>query len=219
VEGGKTQEHSATASLWSLFACRPIVGVACFRLGYALTNALTWVFLPLLATHLLPLSTIQVGLLISANVMVSTFLQAPCGRLADRMNKAHLIGISGLASALVLMAFPWATGFWQLLILNVLVGTAYGVAFPSHVALAMENARGYGMGTVMSFLMLAHGVGMMIGPILFGVLASHFSLGSAFWGGGIISALLTAACYPLARAVPLQTQVISAAEREVAVAD
>jgi len=107
----------------------------------------------------------------------------------------------------------------QLLILNVLVGTAYGVAFPSHVALAMENARGYGMGTVMSFLMLAHGVGMMIGPILFGVLASHFSLGSAFWGGGILSALLTAACYPLARAVPLQTQVISAAERAVAVAD
>jgi MFS family permease len=219
VEGGKTQGHSTTASLWSLFACRPIVGVACFRLGYALTNALTWVFLPLLATHLLPLSTIQVGLLISANVMVSTFLQAPCGRLADRMNKAHLIGIGGLASALVLMAFPWATGFWQLLILNVLVGAAYGVAFPSHVALAMENARGYGMGTVMSFLMLAHGVGMMIGPILFGVLASHFSLGSAFWGGGIISALLTAACYPLARAVPLQIQVTPAAEREVAVAD
>jgi DHA1 family multidrug resistance protein-like MFS transporter len=219
VEGGKTKDHSATASLWSLFACRPIVGVACFRVGYALTNALTWVFLPLLATHLLPLNTTQVGLLISANVMVSTFLQAPCGRLADRMNKAHLIGIGGLASALVLMAFPWATGFLQLLILNILVGAAYGVAFPSHVALAMENARGYGMGTVMSFLMLAHGVGMMIGPILFGVLASHFSLGSAFWGGGIISALLTVACYPLARAVPLQTQVTPAAEREVVVAD
>jgi MFS family permease len=120
---------------------------------------------------------------------------------------------------LVLAAFPLATGFWHLLTLNILVGAAYGLAFPAHVALAMENARGYGMGAVMSFLMLAHGVGMMIGPLLFGVIASHFGLGSAFWGGGIISALLTAICYPLARALPLPAQAQPTAKRSVTVAD
>ena len=107
-----------------------------------------------------------------------------------------------------------------MLILNILVGAAYGLAFPAHVALAMEHARGYGMGTVMSLLMLAHGVGMMIGPLLFGALADHFSLGSAFLGGGIIGVLLTVVGYPLTNALvsPLPTPP-STEEREVAVAD
>jgi len=220
VDGGKGRERNATASMWGLFTCRPIVGVACFRFGYALSNALTWVFLPLLATHMLPLSTTQVGVLISVSVLVSTLMQSPCGRLADRMKKSHLIGVGGLVSSVVLAAFPWATGFWHLLILNILVGAAYGLAFPAHVALAMEHARGYGMGTVMSLLMLAHGVGMMIGPVLFGSIADRFSLGSAFLGGGLIGIVLTVVGYPLTSALvaPLSTPP-AGEEREVAVAD
>jgi MFS family permease len=193
------------------------LGVAGFRLGYALANALTWVFLPLLATHLLPLSTTQVGLLVSVNVLVSTLLQGPSGRLADRMSKAHLIGLGGLLSALALCVFPWASGFWQLFVLNILVGAAYGLAFPAHVAVAMENARGYGMGTVMSLLMLAHGVGMMVGPVLFGMIAHQWSLQSAFWSGGLLNIALITFCYPLTRQIVLQPQTTQVGKQESAV--
>jgi len=206
AQSHKHTAKSTTTSQWALLHCRPILGVAGFRLGYALANALTWVFLPLLATHLLPLSTTQVGLLVSVNVLVSTLLQSPSGRLADRVNKAHLMGVGGVVSALALCIFPWATGFWQLFILNLLVGAAYGLAFPAHIALAMEQARGYGMGTVMSLLMLAHGVGMMIGPVLFGAIAKQWSLQSAFWSGGLINILLITLCYPLTQQVALQSR-------------
>jgi MFS family permease len=135
------------------------------------------------------------------------------------MNKAHLIGLGGLLSALALCIFPWASGFWQLLGLNILVGAAYGLAFPAHVALAMENARGYGMGTVMSLLMLAHGVGMMVGPVLFGAIARQWSLHSAFWSGGLINILLIVLCYPLTRQIVLQPQATSISKRESAVTD
>ncbi|MCS6924412.1 MAG: MFS transporter [Candidatus Binatia bacterium] len=191
IQRGKSNPHQAAAPLHRLLVSRPIAAVACFRFGYALANALTWVFLPLLATHLLPLTTTQVGVLISSNVMVSTLLQAPCGRLADRVSKARLLGTGGVVSALALGAFPFATGFWELLGLNLLVGVAYGVAFPAHTALAIEHARGYGMGAVMSFLMMAHGVGMMVGPAVYGMIASHLSLDGAFWGGGGLNVLLT----------------------------
>ena len=217
AQGHKPTSSTSTTSQWTLLQCPPILGVAGFRLGYALANALTWVFLPLLATHMLPLSTTQVGLLVSVNVLVSTLLQSPSGRLADRMSKAHLIGLGGLLSALALCAFPWATGFWQLFFLNVLVGATYGLAFPAHVALAMEQARGHGMGTVMSFLMLAHGVGMMIGPVLFGAIARQWSLHSAFWSGGLINALLIVLCYPLTQKVTTQSQPAPAGNRAPAV--
>ena len=219
AQGHKQAKQTITTSQWRLLTCRPILGVAGFRLGYALANALTWVFLPLLATHLLPLSTTQVGLLVSVNVLVSTLLQSPSGRLADRMSKADLIGIGGFLSALALCVFPWATGFWQLFFLNILVGAAYGLAFPAHIALAMEQSRGYGMGTVMSLLMLAHGVGMMIGPMLFGAIARQWSLQSAFWSGGMINIILIALCYPLTRQIMLRAQTVSVGNQEPAVTD
>lgn len=201
VRTQKGAARTASASLWTLLASRQVVGIAGFRFSYALTNALTWVFLPLMATHLLPLTTTQVGVLIAVNVIVSTLLQAPCGRLADRVNKARLVGIGGLLSAIALCGFPWATGFWQLFMFNLLVGAAYGLAFPAHLALAMENARGSGMGAMMSLLMFAHGLGMMIGPVLFGAIARRWSLGSAFGGGGLLNIAIIVLCYPLMRAV------------------
>jgi MFS family permease len=203
-----------------LLTCKPIVGVACFRFSYASTNALTWVFLHLLATHLLSLSTTEVGILISINVLVSTLLQTPCGRLADRVNKASLITIGGLGGALALVFFPFAQEFWQLLVLNICVGAMYGLAFPSHTALAMEHGHQYGMGTVMSLLMMAHGVGMMVGPALFGTIASQYGLGSAFWSGGIMGVILILACYVLTNGVPVsQAETEKALETEPVAAD
>jgi len=220
----EAQEHkqikqTAITSQWMLLKNPLILGVAGFRLGYALANALTWVFLPLLATHLLPLSTTQVGVLVSVNVIVSTLVQSPSGRLADRMSKAYLIGIGGVLSALALCAFPWAKSFWQLLLLNILVGGTYGIAFPAHVALAMEQARSYGMGTIMSLLMLAHGVGMMIGPMLFGAIARQSNLHYVFWSGGLINVLLIALCYPLIQKGTLRSQVVPVGHQEPAVAN
>ena len=202
VESNAPKQRSKSP-IWTMLTCKPIVGVGCFRFAYALTNALTWVFLPLFASHLFALSPTQIGLLISLNVLVSTLLQNPCGRLADRFPKAVLIGIGGVGSALALSLFPLATEFWHLLVLNICVGVMYGLAFPAHTALAMEHGHQYGMGTVMSLLMMAHGIGMMIGPALFGSIASQAGLESAFWSGGLISLGLIVGCYALTSGVQL----------------
>ncbi len=215
----RTAANTVAPPLREILSCRPIVGVVCFRLGYAFANAITWVFVPLLAAHILPLKTAQIGLLISLNVIVSTLLQAPCGRLADRVNKASLIGIGGLVSAVALGVFPVSSSFWHLLLLSLLAGAASGLAFPPHVALAMENAPGFGMGTVMSLLLTVHSLGMMVGPVLFGFIADHYSLSSVFYSGGLIGVFATAVCYILT-SVPLSApKSMQAVEKEPAVAD
>ena len=202
--------------------CRPVLGVASFRLAYAFTNALIWIFLPILAARLWTLSTTQIGLLISVNVMVSTLLQAPCGRLADRTNKATLIALGGIGSALALAAFPFATAFWQVLALNLCVGACYGLAFPAHTAVGMENAGGFGMATVMSLLMMSHGLGMMIAPMMFGAIADQLSLASAFWTGGMMCLGLVVGCWLLlarSPATPAVAHSMEPVENDVAVAD
>lgn len=214
-----TTKSTITPPLREVFSCRPILGVASYRLGYAFASTITWVFVPLLATHLLPLKTAQIGALISLNVLVSTVLQAPCGRLADRMNKASLIVIGGLLSAMAFSAFPLASHFWHLLVLSVFTGAASGVAFPAHTALAMENARGLGMGTVMSFLLTVHSLAMTVCPVLFGFVADHFGLSSTFYGGGMLCALATGICYFLTHTSPTESQLVKEAVREPVVTD
>jgi MFS family permease len=217
-------KHKAAANvvappLRELFSCRPVLGVACYRLGYAFASTITWVFVPLLAAHMLPLKTAQIGALISLNVLVSTVLQAPFGRLADRMSKANLIALGGVVSAVAFSAFPLASSFWHLLVLSVFTGAATGVAFPAHTALAMENARGLGMGTVMSFLLTVHSFGMTVCPVLFGLLADHVGIGSTFYGGGLLCAVATVVCYWFTYAPPVVVPASGAPKKEAPVAD
>jgi MFS transporter, DHA1 family, multidrug resistance protein len=195
-------EHRAAAHAnptpWrTILASRPLVGVSFFRISYALASTIIWVFVPLLVAHLLPLSTTQVGALISLNVLVSTTLQPLCGRLADRMAKGVLIAIGGSVSALALMSFPLASHFWQLLILNAFVGVGFGVAYPSHIALAMEHAPGASMGAVMSVLLTVHSLGMTVAPLIFGFIVDHYALSSVFYSAGVVSLIAVGICYVL----------------------
>ena len=181
----------------TILSARPILGIALFRVVYALSSTLIWVFVPLLSASLLPLTTSQVGALISLNVLISTVLQSPCGRLSDRMSKALLISIGSLISAVSLAGFPLTSTFWHLLVLNALVGAGFGLAYPAHMALAMEHTPGSSMGTVMSTLLTVHSFGMTIAPPVFGVVVDYYNLSSMFYSAGLLCVVCTVACYYL----------------------
>jgi MFS family permease len=215
----KAATNVVSPPLREVFSCRPVLGVAYYRLGYAFASTITWVFVPLLAAHMLPLNTSQIGALISLNVLVSTLLQAPFGRMADRMSKANLIVIGGVISAVAFSAFPLATSFWHLLALSVFTGAATGIAFPAHTALAMENARGLGMGTVMSFLLTVHSLGMTVCPLLFGFIAHYFGIARTFYGGGALCAVATVVCYWYTHAPTVDTPATEASKKAAPVAD
>jgi len=206
----ESQPHRAIAQTgaapWrTILSSRPIVGVSFFRIVYALASTIIWVFVPLLATHLLPLNTTQVGTLISLNVLVSTLLQPLCGRLADRVNKSTLLVVGGTLSALALIGFPLALYFWHLLILNILVGVGFGIAYPSHLALAMEHAPGTSMGAVMSVLLTVHSLTMTIAPLIFGFIVDHYALSGVFYSAGGLGLIAIVACYTLTHAATRPT--------------
>ncbi len=220
VHTEKKTANTTSLPLREIFSCRPLVGMSFFRLSYASANAAIWVFVPLFAAQLLALSTAQIGLLISLNVLVSTILQAPCGRLADRMkNKVSLIVIGGVLSAVALALFPLATSYWHLVVLNLLVGAAFGLAYPAHMAVAMENAKGFGMGTVMSLLLTVHSFSMTVGPMLFGLVSDIYGLESVFYSGGIFGLLMTVACYVFTSLPITAPQPSAVVEKEPVVAD
>ncbi len=212
-------EKKEIAAWRTVLSSRPILGVALFRVVYALSSTLIWVFVPLLSASLLPLTTSQVGALISLNVLISTVLQAPCGRLSDRTNKAVLIGIGSLISGVSLAGFPLTSTFWHLLGLNALVGAGFGLAYPAHMALAMEHTPGSSMGTVMSTLLAVHSFGMTIAPPVFGIVVDYYNLSSMFYSAGLLCVVCTVACYYLTHDADALLQAGRVVEKEPAVVD
>jgi MFS family permease len=167
-----------SASVFSLFL---------FRACFTICIGITWTFLPLLASTKHGLSSSAIGVVVMTNVLVSGFLQAPMGILADRLSKKLLVaagGILGIVSVLYLNA---AASFGQLVLANGLLGVAGGLAIPPIMALGViEGRRTEAMGGMMGILALAHSVGMLVGPLLAGVVIDLSSFETIFKLGAVI---------------------------------
>lgn len=158
-----------------------------FRLCFTTGIGFIWAFLPLLASTRLHLSSSSIGFVIMISVLVSGVFQVPMGFLADRFSKKLLIGLGGILGALSLILVQIASTFGELFLASGLFGLAGGIAFPALMALGViEGRRAEAMGSIMGLLAMAHSLGMLIGPLLAGVIIDLFSFNMVFIMGTLI---------------------------------
>ncbi len=158
-----------------------------FRLAYTACIGLVWAFLPLFAHTRFKLSSSSIGVLIMLGVLTSGLLQTPMGVLADRFNKRALIAIGGLVTAGAVFSFVHAQGFWGLFVGNILFGVGGGISVPAVMAMTVIiGRRTDSMGSVMAILTMGHSLGMLMGPILAGIMTDVFQPGLAFMGGTVV---------------------------------
>jgi MFS family permease len=161
-----------------------------FRFTFTTCIGMVWSFLPLLAGLEFQLSSSAVGVLVMLGVLTTGLLQTPMGLLADRFNKRIMIIAGGIVAAGAIWTFLHAKGFWGLFMANLLFGVGGGIAMPA--VMAMTVIIGHhttSMGSIMGLLTMGHSLGMLIGPILAGLMMDTFELGLAFVAGTIIMAL------------------------------
>jgi len=158
-----------------------------FRLTFTTCIGVVWAFLPLLAGLEFDLSSSAVGILVMLGVLTTGLLQTPMGLVADRLNKRVLIVVGGIVAAGAIWTFIHAKGFWGLFLANVLFGVGGGIAVPAVMAMTVIIGRHTGsMGSIMGLLTMGHSLGMLIGPILAGLMMDMFDLELAFVAGTVI---------------------------------
>ncbi|MDY6837613.1 MAG: MFS transporter [Thermodesulfobacteriota bacterium] len=158
-----------------------------FRLTFTTCIGVVWAFLPLLAGLEFDLSSSAVGVLVMLGVLTTGLLQTPMGLVADRLNKRVLIVVGGVVAAGAIWTFIHAKGFWGLFLANVLFGVGGGIAVPAVMAMTVIIGRHTGsMGSIMGLLTMGHSLGMLIGPILAGLMMDMFDLELAFVAGTVI---------------------------------
>jgi DHA1 family multidrug resistance protein-like MFS transporter len=147
----------------------------------------------------LGLTVTEAGLVLSVGQIAGAFMQRPCGTLADRYNKIKLIMLGGVVSAAGMASFTLAHTFWEVMLARVIFAAGSALITPSISSIAAIEGRELGVGTTMSIMESAMSLGMMVGPLISGVLADMFSLKPIFYVGSAISLFGVGVFYALQR--------------------
>jgi len=167
---------------------RSLVGLLLFRIINALGSGNLMAFIPILA-HRAGLSTTAIGVLITTNIFVTGSLQRPFGRLVTPANTFSMIVIGSALSIAALASLPLAPGFAVYLALGCLMGLGGAISMPAASVLVLEHGRTLGMSATMGIFDAAMGLGMIVGPLVSGVIMEYLGIGYVFSIGGLVSAL------------------------------
>lgn len=166
-------------------------GILLARMATMLIMVPTMAFLPLLMHQWFGSSGMEIGIVIACRTLVNALLQMPFGRMADRRDKTGMLLGGCLLISAVMCLVPLADSFWWLLVLFVLLGMGEAIIWPTLGALATEEGRQYGQGTMMGVFSLAMSVGVFCGSLGAGFTMDLLGLGWSFFIIGILVLVLT----------------------------
>ncbi len=164
---------------------RVVLGILAMRFFAASGQGAVYTFLPVLALQL-QLTSSQVGVILSTNIFLIAFLQRSSGRLSDRINPKYLIIVGTFASGLTVFGMPFVEGFMMILLLNMLMGMANGLSLPGGLVITGRLGRTMGMASLMSVTDAAWSLGMIVSPILSGIILDVWGLSQVFVTGSIL---------------------------------
>lgn len=155
-----------------------------FRLANAVGRSAIFAFLPIFGHNLLSLSGTSIGILLSAVVIVASLFQVPSGMLADRTSRVGLVVAGGLLNAGGLMAIGLCKTFASMAAVIGIIGLSGAIALPALTALAVDEGRVIGMGSVMGVFNFAMSLGQCFGPFVAGYIMSVSGIRAPFYFAG-----------------------------------
>jgi MFS family permease len=163
-----------------------LLGLLLFRIINALASGNLLAFIPLLAKKAGQSNT-EIGILISTNIFITGLLQRPFGRLVSPTNTIRLIMIGSLISAVSLASLPLGRGFFTYLLLGSIMGFGSAISMPAAFVMIMEHGRKLGMSSTMGIFDSAMSLGMILGPLVSGIIMDYVGISYVFYIGGFIS--------------------------------
>ncbi|MCK4935938.1 MAG: MFS transporter [Elusimicrobiales bacterium] len=182
----KKDDLQKNPSFKKLFRNNLIKGLLIYRFIGAVGRGPLMAFLPLFAANF-GITASQIGIIISSHMLLMSILQIPFGRMADRYSKIKLIIFSGLIMTTALGLIPFVDNFRDLFLLNILMGVGGGMGMPAATAINAIAGKKYGMASSMSLFSSAMSAGMVISPLIAGILMDTVGLKYVFFFGSSVT--------------------------------
>src|SRR4051794_29653266 len=192
-------EHAGLLTLYALIFASVVADVAVVPLLPTLT-----------AAH--GLSSLETALLLSTTTFAMVVVTLPLGRLADRIGARPLVSCAGGFVVLGSIVLALANGLPALLAGRTLIGIANGIIWTAGVMIAGAPGRPAG---ATGRAIAAGGTGLLVGPVLAGLLADRIGTWAPFAAGAAL-ALPVTIFFALQRSAPVERSAPAAAPRPAA---
>lgn len=168
------------------------VWLGCFFTGMAISQILP--FLPLyieqLGVHNDKALTVWSGVTFSVTFLISAIVSPLWGAVADRRGRKLMLLRAALGMSMVILLQAFVQHPWQLLVLRAVMGLTSGFT-PNAMALIASEAPATRSGWALSIVSTGQVSGVLIGPLIGGLLADSVGLRTVF----ILNACLLLICF------------------------
>ena len=163
-----------------------VLALMLYRIVFAMARSTVFSFFPILGI-MRGLNNTQIGLVVSLQMLLMSFLQFPAGWFADKVKRKFLILYGTLiATAVTLIVLPFLNTFEGFMILSIFFALASALSAPTALGMAaVEGAKNESTGTILSMNQSAFGIGMIFGPIISGFVFDFFGIKWVFFGGSV----------------------------------
>ena len=155
-------------------------------------------FLPSHATGF-HINVAQVGIIIFVGIVFTAILQPYFGNVADKLSKYKRLLqmiIGSFIGTIVLFMVPLCNDLITLLLANVLIGIGAAISMPVTTDIAVVIGRKVGIGSWMGIFNTTKSLGIIVAPLISGVVMDYLGINSVFYFAGIVSLLFTfIGCY------------------------
>lgn len=159
---------------------RVVVALVLFMALTALTYGSVFAFLAVFLDDM-GVSATAIGVAFGSQFVAGALTQPIFGRLADRIDRRHML-LAGLATcAASLAGIGLAPAYWVVLVLLLVVGVANAATYVASSAIQVVAGRKAGMGTVIGLGAAGDGIGVLVGGIAAGAFAGWLGTEAAFY--------------------------------------
>ncbi len=142
-------------------------------------------FLPIYLNEQVGLSTLEIGLLFTMQVLAATLTKPLMGRFSDRYGRVPLIAAGLMLGGATTAVMLYFRNYLVLVVLMVIFGLGLATVTASTAALVADLSRRYSHGSALGVLSSIMDIGQSTGPMVTGLLISAYSYQIAFGIVGI----------------------------------
>ena len=135
--------------------------------------------IPLIGANVAGLSAAQIGLVMTISAVVDMCMFFPAGYLMDKFGRKFATVPSFAIMGIGLALLPFANSFVTMTAIGIVIGLGNGLGSGSMMTLGADLAPEGAVGEFLGIWRLIGDAGMVIGPLLVGVIASNLSLANS----------------------------------------
>jgi MFS family permease len=163
-------------------ACHPALRIPVFfYLVYSVAYATYLVYLPVITGTVHHFTGTEVGVLIFVGTIIMAGVQKLSGRIVDRSNKYFLLSIGIAVIAAASCGIALAATFAGYLGAVIVLGCGFGLSLTTIAALVTIAGRETGQGAAAGIASMAQGIGLMIVPVVFGIVMDTAGIHAVFF--------------------------------------